>query len=275
MNMRKKPSRPVVGVPASVTEVGDNKIVVHQTGKRYVDVVAKHAGVTPIALPSLGDDNDVEGLVHSLDGLYLTGGRANIEPHHYEGPPFPDDEIRDPHRDALVLPLIRACVEEGVPVFGSCRGIQEINVALGGSLHYRIHEVDGYNDHRMPREGTMEEKFAERHDIHLTEGGLFAKLIGKTTIRVNSLHGQGIDRLGKGLFVEAVAPDGVIEGISLPGAKALTIGAQWHVEWNTDGHLLSNALHKAFGDAARKRHAERFGEAADDSPPTVAVRAAE
>jgi putative glutamine amidotransferase len=246
-----------VGIPASVTEVGDAKVIVHQVGKRYIDMLARFAEVLPMIIPSLANETEFSEIVARIDGLYLTGGRANIEPHHYQGPPFPDDEIRDPHRDALVLPLIRACVEAGVPIFGTCRGIQELNVALGGSLHYRVHQVPGKMDHRMPQLGTMEEKFAERHAIELTPGGLFAGLIGKTESMVNSLHGQGIDRLGEGLVVEAVAPDGVIEGISLPGAKALTFGAQWHVEWDVGGHALSNALHKAFGDAARERSESR------------------
>ena len=268
--MANLPQKPLVGVPASVTEVGDSKVVVHQVGKRYIDTLAHFSHVVPMVIPSLADGTDFPEIVARIDGLFLTGGRANIEPHHYDGPPFPDDEIRDPNRDALVLPLIRACVNEGVPIFGTCRGIQELNVALGGSLHYRIHELPGKMDHRMPREGTMEERFAERHGIALTPGGLFATLVGREEANVNSLHGQGVDRLGHGLVVEAVAPDGVIEGISMPDAKALTFGAQWHVEWDVANHKMSRALYEAFGKAARE-HMEGRSPAASSS----AVRAAE
>ncbi len=244
--------KPLVGVPVSLNTEPDRETVQHATSDKYVRTLAEGSNVMPMLIPALGDLHDFDEIVQRIDGLMLTGGRANIEPHHYNGQPFPDDEYCDPARDATVLPLIRACVEEGIPVFGVCRGIQEINVALGGTLHYRIHELPGKMDHRMRRQGTREERFGPRHPISLVPGGLLERLANASEVMVNSLHGQGVDRPGEGLVVEALAPDGVIEAIRLPDAKAFTVGVQWHAEQNLQDHFLSNALFGAFGEAARE-----------------------
>ena len=251
----------IVGVPVSVRVVPEGPMRLHGAGEMYIRAVSEGTGAAPMLIPALGGDADFDAIVSHIDGLLLTGGRANVEPHHYGGPPFPDDEICDPARDATVLPLIRACVDAGIPVLGVCRGIQEMNVALGGSLHYRVHQVPGMMDHRMPPEGTTEEKFGLRHAIALTPGGLFADLAGAPEVPVNSLHGQGIDRLADGLVVEANAPDGLIEGVRLEGAKAFTIGVQWHAEYGFADHALSKALLAAFGDAARARAGRDAGRA--------------
>ena len=208
----------------------------------------------PVSVPALGEAIDVGRMADSLDGLLLPGGRANIEPHNYGGPPFPDDEFIDPRRDATVLPLVRACIDKGVPVFGICRGIQEMNVALGGSLHYRIHLLPGKEDHRMRRDlETTEERMALRHSISLTQGGLLEELVGESEVMVNSLHGQGVDRPAEGLVIEAMSPDGVIEAVRLSGAKSFAVGVQWHAEWGIEHHTLSRRLFETFGDAARER----------------------
>jgi putative glutamine amidotransferase len=151
-----------------------------------------------------------------------------------------------------------------VPVFGACRGIQEINVALGGSLHYRVHQVPGMMDHRMSRDPkeTTEHRFRLRHALSLTPGGYLEGLVGTSDVMVNSLHGQGVDRLGDGLVVEGVAPDGLVEAVRLEGAKTFTVGVQWHAEWRFDEHPLSKALFEAFGDAARARAAMKSDRAA-------------
>lgn len=250
--MAESNGKPLVGIPVSVHTENEYSVVRHAAGDKYVRTLAEASNVVPMLIPALGDLHDFDEIVRRIDGLMLTGGRANIEPHHYDGQPFPDGEHRDPARDATVLPLVRACVEEGVPVFGICRGIQEINVALGGSLHYRIHELSGKMDHRMRREGTREERFGPRHPISLAPGGLLERLANASEVMVNSLHGQGVDRIGAGLVVEALAPDGVIEAIRLPDAKAFTVGVQWHAEENLQDHFLSNALFGAFGEAARE-----------------------
>ncbi len=244
--------KPLVGIPVSVSSENEFSAVRHVAGDKYVRTLAQMSGVMPMLIPALGELHDFDDIVGRIDGLALTGGKANIEPHHYDGPPFPDDEPRDPDRDATALPLVRACIDNGIPVFGICRGIQEINVALGGSLHYRIHELPGGMDHRMRREGTREERFAMRHPISLAPGGLLTELVGVGEVMVNSLHGQGIDRLADGLTVEALAPDGVIEAVRVTDAKAFAVGVQWHAEVDTESHALSSALFSAFGYAAEE-----------------------
>ena len=250
---------PVVGVSASRHFMPAHTLPHHGSGERYILAVSEGAGALPVIIPALGDGCGLAELAQRLDGLFLTGGRANVEPHHYGGPPFPDDEIRDPPRDHTVLPLIRECVARGIPVFGSCRGIQEINVALGGSLHYRTHLVPGYDDHRMRREGDIEFRMGPRHQVVLAEGGLFHRLVGTREVMVNSLHGQSVDAVAPGLEVECVSPDGVIEGLTHSDSRTFCVGVQWHAEWRFETHDLSGALFRAFGDACRKRAAERAG----------------
>jgi putative glutamine amidotransferase len=249
--------RPFIGVPASLIRLPDHSVPQHSTGERYLRAVRDGSGGDSFLIPALPEGLDIEALVDRMDGLFLTGGRANIEPHHYGGPPFPPDEHRDPPRDSVVLPLIRCCVEKGVPIFGVCRGIQELNVALGGTLHYRVHLVEGKFDHRMPRHGDIEVKFGLRHMVSLVPGGELERLAGVSEGMVNSAHGQGIDRLAPGLVVEALSPDGLVEAVRLENAKAFTVGVQWHAEWGFEKHPISSALFRAFGEAARTRAAAR------------------
>ncbi len=251
--------RPLIGVSANAMEAAHRRTPVHATGERNIRSLMKMVDCIPVLLPPIGAAMDVAELVSRMDGFVLTGGRANVEPDHYDGPAFPDDEPIDPGRDALVLPLVRACIAARVPVFGICRGIQEINVALGGSLHYRIHELSGKNDHRRPRHDdvTPEEVFRLNHMVKLTAGGLFQSLTGHDEMMVNSLHGQGVDRLGEGLVVEATSPDGVIEGLRYNDDTQFIVGVQWHAEWQPDEHELSGALYTAFGKAACVRAARR------------------
>ena len=237
----------------------NGRFMAHSTGQKNVDAVSEFANCIPLLLPGMGERLDVSALVPQIDGLVLTGGRANVEPHHYDGPDFPDDEPIDPCRDGTALAMVRTCVEHQIPVFGICRGIQEMNVALGGSLHYRIHLLPGKEDHRMPRRDdvTPEEIFRLRHMIKLTRGGLFAELTGQDEVMVNSLHGQGIDRLADALEVEAVTGDEVIEGVRLRNDPGFTVGVQWHAEWRPGEHQLSRALFERFGEAARVRASAR------------------
>ena len=253
--------KPLVCVPASHIEVRPEGYRVHATGSNCVESVERFSECVPIILPALADRIDLESFAARIDGLLLTGGRANIEPHHYGGDPFPDDEFIDPGRDNTVLPLVRACVEAEVPVFGICRGIQELNVALGGTLHYRVHQVPGMDDHRMPQRDNLsaEEVFEPRHPVHLARGGTFEGLVGRSEVMVNSLHGQGIDRLAECLEVEARSPDGIIEGVRLRNDATFTVGVQWHAEWKPEEHALSRALFREFGAAARARALRRSG----------------
>ena len=248
--------KPVIGVPASVLQMPGSGIPSNAAAKRYANMLADFSNCTPLIIPARGDDYDFEELLGHFDGIMLTGGRANIEPHHFGGPPFPDDEPIDPDRDHTVLPLIRSAISRKMPILGSCRGLQEMNVAMGGSLHYRVHLLPGKKDHRMPRgeDVTMEEIFALRHDIRLQAGGLFQKLVGNDVYRVNSLHGQGIDQVADAFNVEAVAvEDDVIEAIRLKDDPTFTVGVQWHTEYEPQEpeHLLSRRLYEEFGKAAQ------------------------
>jgi putative glutamine amidotransferase len=248
-------ARPVVGIPASV--IVPERLPVHMASAKYVDVVTQALGAIPFILPSIGDRYDFAELLSHLDGILLTGGRANIEPHHYEGPTHPPGEIRDPSRDSTVLPLIRAAVDKGVPVLGVCRGIQEINVALGGSLHYRVHQVEGKNDHRMTPGDPIEKVFGPRHRVDLTPGGLLEGRLGTSQVLVNSLHGQGIDQLAPSLVVEAVADDGLIEAVRLRIQSTYVLGVQWHAEWNFDQDPVSRAVFGSFSEAVAERALKR------------------
>lgn len=247
--------KPLIGIVASVVDLADGRFQGHATSAKNVDALERFSDCLPVIVPCLASRMDIEDFATRVDGLLLTGGRANVEPHHFGGKPFPDDEVIDPDRDNTALPLVRACVAAQVPVFGICRGIQEMNVALGGSLHYRLHLLDGFQDHRMPQQENPppEEVFRLRHTLALCPGGLFAELAGNSEVRVNSLHGQGINRLADNLVVEAVSEDGAIEGIRLLDDPTFTVGVQWHAEWEPEEHPFSRALFERFGDAARAR----------------------
>ena len=251
--------KPLIGVTSSLMQIAGSQNLAHGAGRRYIESLVNFCDCVPLQIPALGDDYDYPDLVSRLDGVLLTGGRANVEPHHYGGPPFPDDEPIDPARDATVLNLIPACIEAEVPIFGVCRGIQEMNVALGGSLHYRINELPGKLDHRMPRgeNVTPEMVYALRHSIALTQGGYFAGLIDADDCMINTLHGQGIDRLADDLEIEAVSEDGIIEGVRLKNDKTFTVGVQWHTEWKPEEHELSLKLYQEFAKSARLRAANR------------------
>ena len=253
--MNSQPNKPVVCVMASVLPMRNGQFNGHGAAEKNIYSVVNHAQCTPLLLPALGEALDVAGLVPRVDGLVLTGGRANVEPHHYGGPPFPDDEIIDPGRDATAIAMVQACVAADIPVFGICRGIQEMNVALGGTLYYRIHLVPGFDDHRMPRREhvTREEIFRLRHTIKLTPGGLFEDIVGVSEVKTNTLHGQGIKDLADCLMVEAVSEDGVIEGVRLKNDPGFCVGVQWHAEYQPAEHPLSRGLFERFGEAAHRR----------------------
>ena len=256
------PNKPIIGVPASILEMVGSQILANASGKRSIDSIVEFAGCVPLIIPALGDRCDFNQMLDNLDGIFLTGGRANVEPHHYGGEPFPPEEPTDPDRDNTVLPLIRGAIEREMPIFGVCRGIQEMNVAMGGTLHYRVHQFPGKNDHRMPRGENIsqEEIFQMRHMVQLTDGGLFNKLVGLNEFNVNSLHGQGINRLSDDFDVEAITiEDDLIEGIRLKNDPTFSVGVQWHAEWKPEEpeHLLSLKLYEVFGNAAKEYAAQK------------------
>lgn len=210
--------------------------------------LAEGARVRPVLIPPLGTLMEAEGWLDRLDGILVPGSPSNVQPHHYNGPAAPADELEDPERDATTLPLLRAAVARGLPVLAICRGLQEMNVAFGGSLHSRLHLLEGREDHRGHGE-TQEERYRHRHEIG-TEG-LLRAITGRADMPVNSVHMQGIDRVAKTLVVEARAPDGTVEAIRPASATGFQLAVQWHPEWRFDQDAPSTALFRAFGEACR------------------------
>ena len=250
------PTTPLIGIPCCFVPSDTSSF--HKVHDKYVDAVLDAAGGLPFLIPALGERLDVAATVERLDGLMLTGSPSNVDPARYGGPPPRESNQADPARDATTLPLIRACLEAGVPLLAVCRGIQELNVALGGSLHQHVEELPGKRDHRSDKTKPFAERYAPVHDVAIRDDGVLAGLYpGREGLRVNSLHGQGIDRPAATLRVEAVAPDGLIEAVSVTNAKAFALGVQWHPEWHANEHPDRRLLFEAFGNAARERMRRR------------------
>jgi putative glutamine amidotransferase len=254
--------RPVVGVIGNAYRV-ENRFAVQMAGENNLRAVAEIAGALPLMFAGVPEITDMGALLDVIDGVVLTGSRANVHPARFGAAPDAKHEPYDEPRDAIALALIDICVARGVPVFGICRGFQEMNVAYGGSLHPEIRELPGRMNHRMPRLETGEIHpdptvvFAERHEVRLVSGGTFARILGRETIRVNSLHGQGILEPGKRVVVEGIAGDGTIEAIRIADAPGFALGVQWHAEYDPQHNPVNRALFQAFGAAlaARKRSA--------------------
>lgn len=259
-------ARPLVGI--GCCRVARENDHAHRVVDKYVVAVADVAQAIPVLVPAIGERTDIEGLLDRLDGLLLSGSPSNIAPGLYGGEaPRPDNE-EDPARDATVLPLIGSAVARGLPVLALCRGIQELNVALGGSLHQHVHELPGRIDHRSDKSRDHAGRYGPAHEVDLTpEGRLAAIYPGRRRIEVNSLHAQAIDRVADGLMVEARAVDGTIEAVSLSGSDSFVIGVQWHPEWRATEIPDHRALFEAFGDACRDYQGMR---AAHAQPRSVA-----
>ncbi len=253
--------RPVVGIIASAQMV-EERFAAQRVGERNLQAVKEVAGALPLMFAGSPELTDIDALLEVVDGILLTGGRANVHPSFYGVEPDPAYEPYDIPRDELALGLIKTCVERGVPLLGLCRGFQEINVAYGGTLHPEIRELPGRMNHRMPRlpsgeiHPDLEVVYGDRHDVRLTPGGVFQKLYGCDTIRVNSLHGQGILEPGKRVVVEGVAEDGTVEAISIAEAPGFALGVQWHAEYKASLHPINRALLQAFGDAVKAQAAK-------------------
>ena len=243
--------RPVIGIPADRRILGPHPF--HVVGEKYIRAVAEAAGAIPLLIPAIGDLVTSDEILDRVDGILFTGSPSNVEPHHYEGPPSAPGTLHDPHRDATTLPLIPRAVQMGVPLFGVCRGFQEMNVAFGGTLHQKLHEVEGLMDHRDDESLPLDVQYSPVHDITLEPGGLLRALAGTDRMKVNSLHHQGVDRLGRGLVAEARAPDGIIEAFRVKDAPRFAVAVQWHPEWQVMSNSFSRALFAAFGAASRER----------------------
>jgi len=252
--------RPVIGVIGN-TYLAENRFPSQRVGEKNLKAIVDVTGALPLMFAGCPDLTDVGALLDAVDGILLTGGRANVHPRRFGVEPDVKHEPYDERRDAVAIAVSEACVARGVPLFGICRGLQEMSVAFGCSLHPEIRELPGRVNHRMPRleNGEIHPDhnvvFADRHDVHLTPGGRFAQLYGRDTIRVNSLHGQGILNLDCRVVVEGVADDGTIEAIRIADAPGFALGVQWHAEYDPQHNPVNRVLFEAFAEAisAHKR----------------------
>lgn len=252
--MTRRPKKPIVGIPCDLRMIGPHPF--HAVGEKYIVAVHDGAHATPLLIPVLENPIEIDELLATLDGVLLTGSPSNVSPKHYDGPKPRDGVLQDERRDATTLPLIKHIVERGIPLLAVCRGFQEFNVAYGGTLFQHVEEVPGRIDHREDKTQPLDVQYAPAHDVFLTPGGRLESIAGKATIKVNSLHGQGVDRVGQGLAVEAVAPDGQIEGLRVRDASSFALAVQWHPEWRFWESDFSKALFAAFGHAV-KAHRDR------------------
>ena len=250
------PRVPLVGLPADSKPIGLHCF--QAVGEKYIRAVMVGAEALPLLIPSMQPPLDLRALLAELDGLLLTGAYSNIEPHHYGGGPSYEGNLHDPARDATALSLVTLAIEMRVPVLAVCRGFQEVNVALGGTLHQKVQEVAGFDDHREDLEDPLDEQYAPAHRVSLS--GSLAKIAGADSAMVNSLHGQGIDRVAPGLCVEARAPDGLVEGLRLDDERAWLLAVQWHPEWKVADNPFYLGIFREFGAACRARAAHRDGQ---------------
>lgn len=248
-------ARPLVGVASDWRDL--DGMPYHIVGDKYARAVAQAAGCTPVLIPAIAESHDPLHLVEALDGIFFTGSPSNVHPSRYGAAPSPRHEPYDQARDATIFPLIEAALEAGLPSLFVCRGFQELNVALGGTLHAKVHEVAGRHDHRRPKHDDVEVQYGPNHTVSLVEGGFFARLAGATELTVNSLHHQALDKVSERLIVEATAPDGTPEAAVVRDAKGFAVGVQWHPEYGPIDRAGSTVIFEAFGDAVRERAAGR------------------
>jgi len=248
---------PLVGVISDRRMVGPHPF--HMVGEKYLQAVVDAADSYPVCLPSLADGFDVLDILDRLDGLLLTGSPSNVEPKHYLGSPSEPGTWHDPERDLAALALIPAAIRVGMPLLAICRGFQEMNVAFGGTLHQMVHAQPGYGMHKENEDDPLDVQYGPAHDVRFTAGGMLERITGQRGATVNSLHSQGVDRLGEGLEVEAVAGDGLVEGFTVRDAPGFTLALQWHPEWKPLANPVSTAIFRAYGDACRAYRLRNLG----------------
>jgi len=253
-------TRPVVGIIGNSYHLED-RFYVQIASENNFRAIAEVAGALPVLFAGIPDVTDIATLLDTVDGVLLTGARANVHPDLFGETATPAYEPFDTNRDTTALALVEICVAREIPLFGICRGFQEMNVAFGGTLHPEIRELSGRMNHRMPRlengevHPDIDYVFSDRHDVLLTPGGYFSNLYGKDTIRVNSLHGQGILKSGKRIVVEGVAEDSTIEAIRVAEASGFAVGVQWHAEYDPQRNPVNKKLFEDFGKALKARKA--------------------
>ncbi|MFC4349623.1 gamma-glutamyl-gamma-aminobutyrate hydrolase family protein [Kordiimonas lipolytica] len=247
--------KPVVAIVCDTSQQGPH--VYHQVGDKYIQALVRCADVTPVLIPALEDPIAAADIFAIADGILFTGGYSNIQRHHYGESAAPDGEHEDPRRDKNTLALVGEVLKAGVPMLGICRGLQELNVALGGTLYPRVHEIEGRMDHREDKNAPVEVQYGHAHSVSTTEGGLLARVTGESQFMVNTVHGQAIRDLAPGLSVEALADDETIEAVSVDGAKAFALAVQWHPEWKAWEDAPSTKIFNAFGNAVREHKTNR------------------
>jgi putative glutamine amidotransferase len=255
--------KPLVGISCCTKSFGIYAMPNHAASDTYVRAVDLAVGAVPVLLPANGAAADVPTLIARLDGIILTGSRSNVQPSLYGGPPHPEGTPEDAMRDALTLPLIRAALAAGLPLLAICRGLQELNVALGGTLHQRLQDLPGRLDHSTPLQPLARLRTAKAHKVSVVAGSWLHRVAGAREIAVNSLHNQGIDRLAPGLVVEGTAPDGTIEAVRVATAPGFAVGVQWHPEYDRETDAISHRIFAAFGAAVAERRDPAARAAAD------------
>ena len=249
--------KPIIGVPADRRVIDPHPY--HLVGEKYLKALVDAADAVPLVIPVLADDLAIDELFETLDGVLLTGSQSDIEPHHYGHDSEDETALRDPHRDATTLPMARHALDAGIPLFAICRGCQELNVVLGGTLHQQVHRVSGMQNHKEDPADPVAVQYGPSHPVNLVEGGLLHRLAGGRRVVVNSLHGQGVKRLAEGATVEAVADDGLVEAFTVNGVEGFALAVQWHPEWQTMDNRFYRAMFQAFGAACRQRAGQRAG----------------
>lgn len=246
---------PLVGLPSDRKQIGHHPF--QAVGEKYLRAVVDGAGCLPLVIPSLTPPLDLRAVLANLDGLLLTGAYSNIEPHHYSDEPSWDGNPHDPARDATTLGIVPLAIEMRVPVLALCRGCQEVNVALGGTLYQKVHDQPGFDDHRENPDDPLGVQYAPSHPVDLAPGGLLERIAGGPVAQVNSLHGQGLRTLGRGLVVEATARDGLVEAVRLDDPGPFLLAVQWHPEWRVGENPFYLGIFQAFAAACRERAKQR------------------
>ncbi len=249
------PPLPLVGLPSDSTRIGAHPF--QAVGEKYVRAITEVAGLMAVVIPSVLPLAQLENLLDRLDGLLLTGARSNIEPHHYGDEASYAGNLHDPHRDATTLNMIPLAIARKLPVLAVCRGLQEVNVALGGSLYQKVQEITGFNDHRERDSDPLDVQYGPSHAIELSAGGMLADIAGSQRVMVNSLHGQGIRTIAPGMLIEARADDGLIEAIRLNRDDTFLLAVQWHPEWRAAENPFYAGIFERFAVACRQHSAAR------------------
>ncbi|WP_374354013.1 gamma-glutamyl-gamma-aminobutyrate hydrolase family protein [Chitinimonas sp.] len=247
--------RPLVALVADRKMLGPHPF--HCVGEKYIDAVIGGADCLALLVPALGERQDFEAILDMFDGFLFTGSASMVDPVLYSGPTLPEGQTLDTARDRTAMPLMKAAIARGMPVFAICRGFQEMNVVFGGSLLQKVHETPGMMDHREDESADLDGQYGPAHSVAFAADGLIARTSGMAEYTVNSIHNQGVERLGNGLLAEATAPDGLVEAFSVKDAKGFALAVQWHPEWKHADNPLSTSLFKAFGEDCRRYQASK------------------